>query len=500
MASQQVIISETVAAMKKAMKRTAYESDSDNEIEHYSNRGNKLKRRALFAHQGQLVPPSGPEVYKEDVEYAGQRRSIIHRNPPIVDDEGYEVESDDEDERVQDAVASAAEFDPYNNIRLEQLLAPLTASTDLPTHPTLSKPFTSKTLTGLADQSCDIMRKENKSLWRIRHLFTRLAGDHTWAPCEMMIGPDDVSLFSDDHFAHLRTQHNTDPSLAQTTNRPEVTVSSEEALPSQTVDGHDKPVAGDQPETSATAGTGEGDVSMVDPDETITENPQDGKDVPDTATKGDSTPVPGAADKITNGTGAGPSQAEAAAAAAAQKTSGDTSGRVNGNGDRPLGTAANGHVEAPLDGPPRTSLAHSGLTAKAVNGSEAMSVVSELLEEIFIHPLYQPPANAEPDRGGLSVDEANDMRQLVALYVQKQEEVCRGAEKLHEGLLKADRLRRTVLQWSKAEAHCGPNRDLSDGEDWYDKEEWGLLEDLKKGQDEEEEETGTSTKKTRNRR
>jgi hypothetical protein len=41
------------------------ESDSDDEIQHYTNRGNKLKKRALFAHQGQLIPPSGPEVYRQ---------------------------------------------------------------------------------------------------------------------------------------------------------------------------------------------------------------------------------------------------------------------------------------------------------------------------------------------------------------------------------------------------------------------------------------------------
>jgi hypothetical protein len=122
-------------------------------------------------------------------------------------------------------------------------------------------------------------------------------------------------------------------------------------------------------------------------------------------------------------------------------------------------------------------------------------------DDRFIHPIFLPPANAHPDKGGLSESEAEEMRRLVALYVQKQEEVCRGAHKLHEGLLRAERLRQTVLKWSKFEAHAGPNRDLSDGEDWYDKEEWGLTEDLKKGQDEEEEDnTATATKKTRNRR
>lgn len=119
----------------------------------------------------------------------------------------------------------------------------------------------------------------------------------------------------------------------------------------------------------------------------------------------------------------------------------------------------------------------------------------------YVHPLFLPPASSVMDRNLALPDyEAEDVRRLLALYVQKQEEVCRGAQKLHHGLLKAEQLRKNVLHWSKAEAHCGPNRDLSDGEDWYDKDEWGLTEDLKKGQDEEEEDTTTTGKKTRARR
>lgn len=41
------------------------ESDSDEEIDHHGNRGQKLKKRARFVHEGQLAPPSGPEVYRE---------------------------------------------------------------------------------------------------------------------------------------------------------------------------------------------------------------------------------------------------------------------------------------------------------------------------------------------------------------------------------------------------------------------------------------------------
>lgn len=114
-----------------------------------------------------------------------------------------------------------------------------------------------------------------------------------------------------------------------------------------------------------------------------------------------------------------------------------------------------------------------------------------------IHPLFLIPQHAHPDRDfGLSPNEAEEMRRTVMLYVQKQEEICRGAEKLYYGLLKADRMRKTVFKWCKAEGHVG---EMSDGEDWYDKEEWGLDEDLRKGHDEEEEDANQG-KKTRARR
>ena len=89
-----------------------------------------------------------------------------------------------------------------------------------------------------------------------------------------------------------------------------------------------------------------------------------------------------------------------------------------------------------------------------------------------IHPLFIIPPSAVPSRDiGLPPTEAEETRRMLTLYVQKQEEVCRGANKLYESLLKADRQRMTVFNWCTAEAHVG---EMSDGEAWYDKEEWGL--------------------------
>lgn len=77
----------------------------------------------------------------------------------------------------------------------------------------------------------------------------------------------------------------------------------------------------------------------------------------------------------------------------------------------------------------------------------------------------------------------------------------RGFEHMLESLLRACRMKDDVFEWCKAEGHVG---EMSDGEDWYDREKWGLAEgeDLKKGADEDEAEVdeGRTTKRGRGRR
>jgi hypothetical protein len=41
------------------------DSDSADSIEELTNRGNKLKRRSRFVREGQLAPPTGPQVYRK---------------------------------------------------------------------------------------------------------------------------------------------------------------------------------------------------------------------------------------------------------------------------------------------------------------------------------------------------------------------------------------------------------------------------------------------------
>ena len=120
------------------------------------------------------------------------------------------------------------------------------------------------------------------------------------------------------------------------------------------------------------------------------------------------------------------------------------------------------------------------------------------------HPLFLIPDNVRPDANfGLPAAEAEETRRLLWSYIQKQEETVRGFEHMHDSLLRACHMKADVLEWCKAEGHVG---EMSDGEDWYDREKWGLAEgeDLKKGTDEDEEEivdeSRTTAKRGRGRR
>ncbi|AEO58903.1 hypothetical protein MYCTH_2306632 [Thermothelomyces thermophilus ATCC 42464] len=366
-----------------------------------------------------------------------------------------------------------------------EILAPLTSVTDLPSHPTFSRPFTSRALNELIEQGRSLMQKENKALWKAKPLLTKLVGDNTWAPCGLMTAPDDrdALLFSDtvSFFNRPASRVPTGPS-APGVNGSHKNTCTESAMRG-TAQG--APAAGStrqqDKEPGSEAAANEGTLSDGHTNANGDGNTGGGSGTAESADRDGQ--VNGKTDHETEGKD-GPAAA----------------GGSSGKPDAAAGVADVEMAEAPGAGREGPTLP-SGLPPPKVQTAPSPVLPAEPLDELFIHPLFKLPPAARQDRDlGLPEQEAEEVRRLLLLYVQKQEEICRNTKRLYEGLLKADRLRRTVWQWAKAEAHCGPNRDMSDGEDWYDKEEWGLTEDLKKGEDEVEEETAQTQKKTRNRK
>ncbi|KAK0742337.1 RXT2-like protein [Apiosordaria backusii] len=456
------------------------DSDSDSSIDQPTNRGNKLKKRARFVTRGRLTGSAGPAGYKEIAEHAGYQRAIINHKPPLIDQDGYDITSDDDEEQVQEALATAMDDNPYSDVHLEQIFAPLTSVTDLPMHPAMSKPFTSKALTELVDQARIIMQSENKALWKVKPLLTKLVGDNTWVPCGLMSGPDDALFF-------------TDPT--RFFNRPDRQRLRPMAAPVAAITNGVTSVPGSISGDSTVRERVDG--SVPGPSAPASEDTVDGEILPDAPAE-------------TNG--------ETNTEAPKPKEGQEEAPQVNGESkpdERTQEEARSGDTTKDeeddedvimAEAPKRRDLLSRPdirLEPPRSNGAPALAPTSDPFgpDAPFIHPMFITPREARQDRDmGLAEHEAEELRRWLQAYVQKQEEVCRGAKKLYEQLLRADRLRKQVLMWSKAEAHCGPNAHMSDGEDWYDKEEWGLTEDLKKGEDEVEEDVGTTQKKTRNRK
>ncbi len=461
----------------------------------------------------------------------------------LYDDDGYEIDSEDDDEGAQEARATAAEFYPYSGVQIESkkkdsrskklstltqdaagLLAPLTRPADLPDHPTLSRPFTSKPLTELTRQAREMMQKEKASLWRMKHLLTKLSGDHTWVPCEILETPEDINLFNDGRIGyreHLLEKDRLKDLVADNASLEEKTIATAQSalegvpdrqIATEVVDSAlpEVPAAEDDvamitasseapvdetPEVVATAATEtvieaaqssaneqvvsknlDGDaVSKMDSNE----NAVDGDEKPTVPVQEASTAVESAVPKQETD-----SEDATKAADEMQLTVPDDEDQAEDQEEipEPRRMRTRAQAQAASD---NTTISRPRSATPSSNSS-------------YIHPYFIAPLSAHPNADlGLPSIEAEETRRLQQLYIQKQEEICRGSQKLYDGLMKAERLRKTVLKWAKADGHIG---EMSDGEDWYDKEEWGLSEDLKKGQDDDDEDAATAAKKTRTRR
>ena len=433
---------------------------------------------------------------------------------------------------------------------MTETLAPLASIAELPTHPTLSRPYLSDALTKLTQEALNLLQKEKDALWRMKQLLTTFRGDETWVPCGALETDQDARLFGGnptqpqrDPFHSKESErrgtsprdqrHENNGQMRAGDERPQKPASTDKE-PSPKNEHLDKAASHDTvkdvedqknkgsegvPEVSKVEETGEGldgqklveaELRHDSPGRATTSDNKDGavdqqaavtangveqkagddadKDT-DVIMSSLSSPQP-ANEKTTKLNGKAETEAD-------EKQVGEEGGGGGGgNGAQPPAhrmttrrqaqaasdntTSAQTRSASPgLSRPSSTTNTSTSTTTSATNNNQKHQ------EQHRIHPIFLVPASAHPDRDfGLPATEAEDTRKLLLHYVQKQEEVCRGSLKLYEGLVRADRLRKTVLGWAKAEAHVG---EMSDGEDWYDKVEWGLADDdLKKGHDEDD--------------
>lgn len=397
------------------------------------------------------------------------------------------------------------------------LLCPLKHPSQLPTHPSLSQSYTSHALEQMTTAVEEKLRQERALLWRARNLHRQFLGDGGWMPCGVFETPDDRWIFEprimDDNQSASTGQHKASR---------EGTLTSEKDNAPQQVPSTSTSAKEGQQTQSATENelqAAENDVDMAEVPSAYRESGQghnDNEEIAQLKSEENDATVTDIPTRLVAVDDA-PKEINGEVHVAEQRsvsTGGEQHEEMDTSKDRDGADAEANEDETEQDAemhdgsspePPRRMTTRA--QANAANPQEGGSPISSADTSTDLptpHPLFLIPDSVRPDANfGLPGAEAEETRRLLWSYIQKQEETVRGFEHMLESLLRACRMKSDVLEWCKAEGHVG---EMSDGEDWYDRETLGLAEgeDLKKGTDEDEVETvdesRTTAKRGRGRR
>ncbi|KAJ5281927.1 hypothetical protein N7478_007299 [Penicillium angulare] len=517
MATQAALIADTITGMKRALRRERDDTGPDEPIMQPTNRGNKMKANAKHVREGALGYINTEEFYREKIEHAGYTRHILQRNPTRYDSEGDELDEEDED---SEADTAAAEENPFSGIALETLLCPLKHPSELPNHPSLSQPYTSQALEQMTRAVEEKLRQERALLWRARNLHQNFLGDGGWMPGGIVEAPEDRYIFeprNEENFQgrslgqQKTSQISTPTTSGELNGAPNVSSTKDTHQAQNGTESGFQPVENDLEMAEASGGSAEQPTANADSEKPDTDLKSEEAD----ATVNDLPPHPKGADESTqvsngihiNNTATDNKSEEMDISLDGEKAKADTD-----QADQKETHDDIEHDAEMQDGsspePPRrmTTRAQANATNSQDDGNRSpLSSVGSASSLPAPHPLFLIPRNIRPDANfGLPSSEAEETRRLLWSYIQKQEETVRGFEHMLDSLYRTCRMKADVLEWCKAEGHVG---EMSDGEDWYDREKWGLAEseDLKKGTDEEDVETvddsrTTAAKRGRGRR
>ncbi|KAK3112823.1 hypothetical protein LTR53_010504 [Teratosphaeriaceae sp. CCFEE 6253] len=464
MASQQVAIAETVRGLKLALRRqraaspaSSLDSSADDAaadgLHTHSNRGNKLSASAQYVHMGNLDTTGGQARYKRKINHAGYDRWIVNKKPRLYDEDGDAVDPldvpSDADEVDLALYGEPIEEDPFGGVRLETLLRPLTSAAALAEHPSLSLAYTSPALTQMASEAAEMVRREKAALWKAKRVLERFRGDGGFRACGTFETELDEALLDEGLGAEERS------GVSSVMETEEEQVHNGEAMEGLEAQDHVaaaqvlSPAAEPAPPTEITAD--------VQPS-TETEGYTNGANGEPAAVDADRTLQPERDDQET-----------AQHPAVADLTHRDDEDSSN-SGTNPSGAPSHRMTTRARARSPQPPASPSP------SPSSPASIPS-------IHPWFLFPPTSLPDRDlGLPAPEAEDTRKLLLLYVQKQENIVRQLTTLYDGLQRTDRLRSHVWRSCKAEGHLVPDglgaggmrTEMSDGEDWYDVQEWGI--------------------------
>ncbi|BFZ53991.1 hypothetical protein PYCC9005_001022 [Savitreella phatthalungensis] len=175
------------AALRSAVHRKDDASDSDSSIgDAPSNRFNKLKRKARFRSKAKLDSAGGIKANTTQYFHGSRRRAIIgarrSNGKRLKQAELFLAGSDAATLGAQhqdDDVMSSGddEDDPYTRVAVDELLAPLSSTSDLPHHPALAQTFKRQAVSVLASQALETIATEHEHRVQLSRLLTAFLGD-----------------------------------------------------------------------------------------------------------------------------------------------------------------------------------------------------------------------------------------------------------------------------------------------------------------------------------
>lgn len=166
-----------ILQLKAALERPedAVSSDEEDVGDAYSNRGQKLKRGANEIHEGKLGRISHDPHGVKTVDSLGHKLALVYKKRKLTDS-GNSKNDKNINSNINNRKIDVEE-EVYKDIKLGDLLAPVSHPSEVPSHPAISRAFDGKTIRVLSRHALEIITEEQKHAVQFARLMSVFLGD-----------------------------------------------------------------------------------------------------------------------------------------------------------------------------------------------------------------------------------------------------------------------------------------------------------------------------------
>ncbi|CCH45977.1 Transcriptional regulatory protein [Wickerhamomyces ciferrii] len=145
-----------------------------------TNRGNKLKLGSNKVHRDRINGYNNDNEPEEQVHYNHSKRSIVKRrrlDTYVYDYNPTDLLNSTTSTNGQEHLEIDEDDDPYHQIDIEKILAPISHPSDIVTRSSLSRTYNSDVLKKLAQQAIETIEREQNNVIQLSKLLDTLLGE-----------------------------------------------------------------------------------------------------------------------------------------------------------------------------------------------------------------------------------------------------------------------------------------------------------------------------------